>query len=106
MRTPVLFPLLLALLLPQAPGQPAPAQDPHVVFQRAQNALLSRDYAAAEKEFQEVLRLDPRSASAYSNLGVVYMRTQRFDSAIRALLEAKKLAPGMPGIDLNLGLAY
>jgi len=31
---------------------------------------------------------------------------QRFDSAIRALLEAKKLAPPLPAIDLNLGLAY
>ena len=31
---------------------------------------------------------------------------QRFDSATRALLEAKKLAPALPAIDLNLGLAY
>jgi cytochrome c-type biogenesis protein CcmH/NrfG len=32
--------------------------------------------------------------------------TQRFDSATLALLEAKKLAPALPAIDLNLGLAY
>jgi len=96
---------LVVFLLP-ALSQPALAQDPRTAFESAQNALLKKDYASAEKGFQEVLRLDPHSASAYSNLGVVYMRTQRFDSAIRALQEAKKLAPAVRAIDLNLGLAY
>jgi tetratricopeptide (TPR) repeat protein len=53
-----------------------------------------------------VLKLDPKSASAYVNLGVVYMRTERFDAAIKALESAKRLAPSVAGIDLNLGLAY
>jgi len=34
------------------------------------------------------------------------MRTEKYDSAIRVLLEAKKLNPHLPGIDLNLGLAH
>ena len=76
MWTPAQLPILLVLFLPQAPGQPPPVQDPRVVFQSAQNALLNKNYAGAEKAFQEVLRLDPHSAAAYSNLGVVYMRTR------------------------------
>jgi TolA-binding protein len=63
--------MLLILFVLQLPGQQPPTQDPGVIFQRAQTDLLNRDYASAEKGFQEVLRLVPRSAAAYSNLGVV-----------------------------------
>src|ERR1017187_9392735 len=106
MRTPTLLLILLTLFILRAPAQQPPAPDPRAIFERAQQALVRKDYAAAERGFREVLRLDPRSAAAYTDLGVVYMRTEKYDSAIRVLLEAKKLSPNLPGIDLNLGLAY
>src|SRR5215471_19107550 len=84
----------------------APSHYPRSVFESAQRALLAGDYKSAESGFREVLRLDSQSAAAYVNLGVVYMRTQKFDAAIKALESAKKLAPSMAGVDLNLGLAY
>ena len=105
MRTPTLLAMFLALSVPRAPAQQHTAQDLRPIFERAQQALLKKDYARAEGGFQEVLRLDPRSA-ACTNLGVVYMRTEKYDSAIRVFMEAKKLNPLIPGIDLNLGLAY
>ncbi len=106
MRTPALIAIFLTLFILQAAAQQPPVADPKPIFERAQLALRNKDYPAAERGFQEVLRLDPRSAAAYTNLGVVYMRMEKYDSAIRALLEAKKLKPNLPGIDLNLGLAY
>jgi len=81
-------------------------QDPKSLFDEAQRALLAHDYPKAEHGFREFLRIDPQSVGAYSNLGVVYMRTGRYDQAIKALKQAKKLAPQMAGLDLNLGLAY
>jgi tetratricopeptide (TPR) repeat protein len=83
-----------------------PSPNPASVFESAQRALAAGDYKSAESGFQEVLKLDPQSAAAYINLGVVYMRTEKLDAAIEALESAKKLAPDMVGIDLNLGLAY
>ena len=68
--------IALVLFLLPVLRQPALAQDPRAAFESAENALLNKDYASAEKGFQEVLRLDPHSAAAYSNLGVVYMRTR------------------------------
>ena len=91
------------------PGNPPrhlTEQDLRAAFGRAQQALAAKDYADAERGFKEFLKLDPNSAAAYTNLGVVYMRTGKPDDAIRALETAKKLDPSMVGVDLNLGLLY
>lgn len=76
------------------------------VFERAQKALISGDYVSARQGFLNVLKSDPNSAAAYTDLGVTYQRMGDFDDAIIALEKAKSFAPAAPGIDLNLGLAY
>lgn len=76
------------------------------IFLAAQEDLHAARYQAAEAGFREVLRLDPKSAAAYSNLGIVYLRTNRFQAAVKSLEQAARLAPQVPGIHLNLGLAY
>ena len=53
-----------------------------------------------------MLKVDPHSAAAYSNLGVVYMRRRDYARAVEAFRNAKRLAPQVTGVDLNLGLAY
>jgi tetratricopeptide (TPR) repeat protein len=106
MRIPALLLMLSILTVRPVPGQQPPAHGLRAVFERAQNALVLKDYAGAERGFKEVLQLDPRSVAAYSNLGVVYLRTERYDAALRAFLEARKLNPAIPGVDLNLGLTY
>ncbi|MGH9406165.1 MAG: tetratricopeptide repeat protein [Terriglobia bacterium] len=77
-----------------------------IVFERAQKALGSGDYASARQGFLKVLKSDPNSAAAYTDLGVTYQRMGDLDEAIIALEKAKSLAPAAPGIDLNLGLVY
>lgn len=52
--------------------------DPKLLFDQAQRALAAGDYSTARKGFDEVLRIDPKSAAAYSNLGVVDMRLHYF----------------------------
>ena len=102
-------PLAWGLQSPSAGGAPAPilsGPDLREVFERAQRALTAKDYPSAESGFKEFLKLDPNSAAAYTNLGVVYLRTGRFAQASRALETAKKLDPQMVGVDLNLGIAH
>ncbi len=98
--------LLLALACcADIPCQQSPP-DPKAIFEQAQRALESRDYTAAEQGFRAVLKIDPHSAAAYSNLGVVYMRRNEYARAVEAFANAKRLAPQVTGLDLNLGLAY
>jgi tetratricopeptide (TPR) repeat protein len=82
------------------------ARDAKTIFEHGQRALSEGRYSLAEQDFDQLLRMGVRSASTYANLGVVYIRTNRLDAAIKALDRAKELAPAMTGIDLNLGLAY
>ena len=83
-----------------------PPPNPRTVFEEAQRALSAHDYPKAEQGFREVLRIDPQSAAAYANLGVVYMRRGDYGRAIEAIKNAKRLAPQVAGLDLDLGLAY
>lgn len=87
-------------------GQSAQFTNPQEAFRVGQRELQAGRYLEAESAFREVLRLDPQSAAAYSNLGVVYMRLARFDAAIEAFEQAARRAPRVAGIYLNLGLAF
>lgn len=92
--------------LPRTFAQHPETQDSRSIFEHGQRALSGGHYAVAEQDFNQLLRMGVRSAPTYGNLGVVYMRTNRLDAAIDAFNRAKAIAPGLTGIDLNLGLAY
>ncbi|MGA2420332.1 MAG: tetratricopeptide repeat protein [Candidatus Acidiferrum sp.] len=78
--------------------------DPQEWFAQGQAALQSGDLATAEKSFRKVLSVDPRSAAAYANLGVIAMRRKDWEQALSLLQKAEKLDPKMAGIRLNIGL--
>ena len=64
------------------------------------------DLDGAEKAFRRVIAIDPNSAGAYSNLGVIAMRRKDWDHALKLLEKAAKLAPKVSGVRLNIGLVY
>ncbi len=70
-----LFPVLLLChpLLAQQTAHP----DPNAIAEHGQHALAEGQYATAEHDFNQLLKLGVRSAAVYSNLGVVYLRTGR-----------------------------
>ena len=82
----------------------AARSNPEAWFARGQTALQNGDLDAAEAAFRKVVALDPRSAAAYSNLGVIAMRRKEWDSALNLLQKAARLAPKVSGIRLNIGL--
>src|SRR5271169_6618446 len=88
------------------PAQQTQVPDRQVLIAKGQKELDEKQYAAAEQDFKRLLELGVRTAPVYSNLGVVYLRLGKIDKAIRMLEHAKTLAPNVPGIRLNLGLAY
>ena len=88
------------------PQSPSPGQDPKALFEAGEAALRAGSLDQAERNFQQVLRIDPQSAAAYANLGVIHMRRKQWPQALSALEKAEKLAPQMAGIRLNIGLVY
>jgi tetratricopeptide (TPR) repeat protein len=101
----VVIGVLVTSLTRLAAQQPA-EQDAKTLAQQAQNAFSQGQYVLAEKDYNELLQMGARSAAVYSNLGVVYLREGKLDSAVEMLDTAKSLAPNVAGIRLNLGLAY
>ncbi len=61
------------------PGDP----EPHLAA--AEVADQAKDFATAEKEYQQASQLDPKSAEAAAGLANIYMETKRFDEAEQAL---------------------
>jgi len=95
---------------PEKPATPAGAKNssasPKQIFAAGEEALKSGDLDRAEHSFKRVLVTDPRNAGAYANLGVIHMRRKEWPQALDSLHQAEKLAPQLPGIRLNIGLAY
>jgi tetratricopeptide (TPR) repeat protein len=86
--------------------QQARPVDSEARLRGAIQALQQGDFATAEQEFREVLKLDPGSVAAYCDLGVVLARTGKPAAAVESFQKALELTPENPGISLNLGLAY
>lgn len=82
------------------------ARNAEQLFLSGETALRDNQLANAERAFRKVLAIDPQSAGAYANLGVIYMRRKEWDQALQALRKADSLAPQVAGIRLNIGLVY
>ena len=91
---------------PAAGKTTATAQDPKKRFEAGEAALRAGKLDEAEDDFRQVVAIDPGSAAAYANLGVIYMRRKQWPQALEMLHKAERLAPAMTGIRLNIGLVY
>lgn len=111
------FGLFLALVLGMAiyisvPAGGAPLQGNNVDaevqlhFRAALKAQRAGRWETAAKEYHAVLRLQPRMAEAYANLGLVYYLQSQFERSARNFKRADELEPGLRGSNLFLGLDY
>jgi tetratricopeptide (TPR) repeat protein len=76
------------------------------IYEEGQLALSENRLVDAESAFHRVLAMDPKNAGAYTNLGVIAMRRKQWAAALRNLKQGERLAPGVPGVRLNIGLTY
>jgi tetratricopeptide (TPR) repeat protein len=72
-------------------------------FRKAQDAQYPEDQIA---NYQKAIKLDPTFMEAYINLGVVYIKTERFEEAIDILQKAHNINPEHWLIKKNLVVAY
>lgn len=62
--------------------------------------------AQAERRWRAAVQKDPRDATAFATLGVVFSREGKYEDAVGAYQKALALNPSLPGLQLNLGLAH
>src|SRR5438105_11886297 len=89
-------------------AHPQASQIPQIqqIFARAEQALRTGDYIAAESGFRRVLQDQPSNIAALGNLGVVYAHTHRYARAVEIYRRALRISPRDQDVLLNLGLAY
>jgi len=69
-------------------------------------ALQSGDYALAERENREVLKLSPGLAEAEMNLGLSCYLQKKYEDAIQAFQTVLRLKPQLSNARLFLGISY
>ncbi|HZU24891.1 MAG TPA: tetratricopeptide repeat protein [Bryobacteraceae bacterium] len=72
---------------------------------QAHAAEAAGDLAGAIGKYQEILRIEPRLAPAWNNLGALYFKQGRFREACDALERGLRLDPGMSSASALLGIA-
>lgn len=72
------------------------------IYNHGSELLDKGDNSGAEDVFRKVIKLDPKNADAYTNLGVALARQKRYLEAIEAYRKALRLKPGDPLIINNL----
>ena len=75
-------------------------------FDLAQTALKNNQFDKAAAEFREILRLDPKSASAHANLGMIAYRQADFARAVSYFSVAVKLNPSLWDAQAFLGISH
>lgn len=80
--------------------------NPERLFQSAVAAQERGDFAAAIREYQQILNVQPHSVEARMNLGAALAHVGRFDEAIADYGLALKRDPMNGQIRMNLALAY
>jgi len=102
-RTLVICAFVLALTM-DATGQSArPAAGP-----RDGAIALEQQGRTVEaiSAWQSIAKKYPGNAEAYAHLGVLLAHEERYQEAIAAYRRASQLQPAMPGLRMNLALAY
>jgi tetratricopeptide (TPR) repeat protein len=65
-----------------------------------------KNFAKAEENFKNAIRIDKNYVNAYTNLGDLYYETGRYNDGVEILESARTILPNDPDINYALGLAY
>jgi tetratricopeptide (TPR) repeat protein len=99
----LIAPIYVALLASLAAAQSPSLAD---LSSQGKAALASEQFDRAQKIYEQVVRLDPRSAESHSNLGFSFYMLGNYSSAIAEFRKALELAPHLDRTQVLLALSY
>jgi tetratricopeptide (TPR) repeat protein len=97
--------ILYLIAVPNPSAQTGNRAEIEQHYEKAQAALHSNQSAVAEKEFREILRVDPRNVSAHANLGVIAYTEKDYKRASEEFRTALKLQPNLWNAKAFLGMS-
>ena len=88
--------------------KPATAQSPDLaeLSSQGQAALRDQQFDRAAKVYEQIVKLDPRSAEAHSNLGLALYMAGKYPRAITEFQKALELDPHLDHTKVLLALSY
>lgn len=75
------------------------------LYVEAKSAEASGDSATAIAKYQAIIGIEPKLASAYNNLGLLYFKNRDYEKAVKVLEQGLKLNPAMPTASALLGIS-
>lgn len=70
-----------------------------------QRALSMGQYAAAQENFEKLVKLEPGIAEVHATLAVIYFKQRAYEDAVREIHTAQKLKPSLPKLDSLMGVS-
>jgi TolA-binding protein len=100
-------PLVLKVAPAAAPAVPPtlPANTAMDLYATGRTRFESGDVKGAVESFLQAIKLEPKSAEVYLNLGHAYLKLQKDSDAAKAFKQSIKLNPDQPETQYGLGLA-
>lgn len=113
LRSPALFVAVTILLIVQSGESRAFGQQPQNdsspaverLYEEAKSAQAAGDLEGAAAKYEAILKIAPRLASAYNNLGLLYFQRRDFAKAAAVLEKGLKVDPKMPSASALLGMS-
>ena len=98
---------VLSIALVCSAQQSAPSDDSRIdqLYAAAKAAQTRGDIAGAISSYEELLRVAPRLAPAYNNLGLLYLNEHDYPKAAEVLKKGLAIDPHMPSASALLGMA-
>lgn len=97
---------LLLLLLPTTVAAAGQTGDATARLGAEGSAALSAHrYPDAERAYEQLRELSPKTAEVHATLGFIYFQQGKFEQAVAALKQAGALKPGLPNADLLLAMS-
>jgi hypothetical protein len=89
-----------------APAVPAPVStQAYDIYMTGRSRFDAGDAKGAVEAYLQSIKLEPKSAEVYLNLGHAYLRLEKDSDAIKAFKQSIKLNPDQPETQYGLGLA-
>lgn len=103
------FMLRLGVMLFCLPVIQAIGQSSNDALQRyaeeGQRALTEGRYDVAERDYKQVIQINPQIAEAHASLGLVYFQQRRFELAVPELRQALKIKPSLQKLNSLLAMS-